>query len=222
MGGIFMQTRTRKLTVTGILCALTYVVMFFGRIPVVGFLKYDPSDVVVTIGGFLLGPLTALAISVLVPVIEMLTVSDTGPIGALMNIISTAAFACLAAYVYKKKHDMKGAVIGLVGGVLLMTALMLLWNYAITPGYMGVEQEDVNAMLLPMFLPFNLLKGGLNAAFTLLLYKPLANILRKSGLLPATEKKYGEHKKVNVGVILASLFVIATGMIVILVFQGIL
>jgi riboflavin transporter FmnP len=209
-----MQTRTKKLTIIGILSALTYVVMFFGRIPVVGFLKYDPSDVVVAIGGFLLGPLTALAISVIVPVVEMLTVSDTGPIGALMNVISTASFACLAAYIYKKKHDMKGAVIGLASGVILMTVLMLLWNYAITPGYMGVEREDVVAMLVPMFLPFNLFKGGLNAAFAMLLYKPLSAILRKSHLLPPSEAKHEGHSKINVGVVLASLFVIATCVVV--------
>ncbi len=34
--------RTKKLAVTGMLCALAYVVAAVGRIPIVLFLKYDP------------------------------------------------------------------------------------------------------------------------------------------------------------------------------------
>ena len=49
----------------------------------------------------------------------------------------------------------------LFGGALLMTVLMLLWNYIITPLYMHTARADVAAMLVPVFLPFNLLKGVL-------------------------------------------------------------
>jgi hypothetical protein len=65
-----------------------------------------------------------------------------------------------------------------------MTAMMLLWNYIITPLYMAhVSRAQVMAMLLPIFLPFNLLKGTINATITLLLYKPLVNALRRSRLI---------------------------------------
>ena len=45
---------------------------------------------------------------------------------------------------------------------------------------MGCSREDIVELLLPAFLPFNLIKGGLNAAFTLLLYKPITQALRRS------------------------------------------
>lgn len=41
-----MNGKTKKLTTIAMLCAITYVVMAVGRIPVVLFLKYDPSDVI--------------------------------------------------------------------------------------------------------------------------------------------------------------------------------
>ena len=69
-------------------------------------------------------------------------------------------------------------------GVALMTAMMLAWNYIVTPMYMGVPRQVVAGMLLPTFLPFNLVKGGLNAGITMLLYKPLSAALKKTGLLP--------------------------------------
>ena len=49
-----------------------------------------------------------------------------------------------------------------------MICVMLLWNYLIALIYMGYPREAVVQLLLPAFLPFNLLKGGLNAAFTFL------------------------------------------------------
>ena len=50
-----MNSKTKKITTIGMLCAITYVIMAVGRIPVVLFLKYDPSDVIVTLGGLIWG-----------------------------------------------------------------------------------------------------------------------------------------------------------------------
>ena len=47
------------------LCAISYVVMAVGRIPIVLFLKYDPKDDVITLGGLIWGPLTSCAVSLI-------------------------------------------------------------------------------------------------------------------------------------------------------------
>ncbi|SOY30602.1 hypothetical protein AMURIS_03333 [Acetatifactor muris] len=60
---------------------------------------------------------------------------------------------------------------------------MLFWNYLITPVYMGYPREAVAELLIPVFLPFNLMKGGLNAAFTMILYKPVVTAFRCAHLL---------------------------------------
>ena len=216
-----MNVRTKKMTTIAMLCALAYLVMVIGRIPVVLFLKYDPKDVIIAIGGFIYGPLTSFAISVVVSLVEMFTVSDTGIIGAVMNIISTCAFACTAAYVYKKKHNLKGAIYGLLLGLVTMVVVMMLWNYFLTPLYMGYPREAVVELLLPAFLPFNLVKGGLNAAITMLLYKPVVSALRKSTLLPR-QPDTAKKGKINPGIILVSLLVLATCVFFVLVLQGVI
>ena len=38
-----MNDKTKKITAVGMLCAITYVIVAVGRIPVVLFLRYDPS-----------------------------------------------------------------------------------------------------------------------------------------------------------------------------------
>ena len=176
---------TRYVTVCGMFCAIAFVLTLVGKIVpnVAGFLSYDPKDVAVVIVGFILGPVASVLVSVVVSLIEMLSVSSTGPIGFLMNVLSTCAFAVPAALVYKKYHSLKGAVWGLGIGVIAMAVCMVLWNYIVTPMYMGVERSVVAGMLIPVFLPFNLIKGALNALLTLLLYKPVVGSLRAARLI---------------------------------------
>lgn len=55
-----MNVKAKRITTIAMLCALAYVVMAVGRVPVVLFLKYDPKDVVITLGGLIWGPMTGL------------------------------------------------------------------------------------------------------------------------------------------------------------------
>ena len=215
-----MNVKSKKLTMIGMLCAVAYIVMVVGRFPVVLFLKYDPKDVVITIGGFIFGPMTSFLISLIVSLIEMVTVSETGPIGCIMNILSTCCFACTAAFIYKKQHTMKGAITGLVAGCLLTTAVMLLWNYLITPIYMGYPREAVAELLLPAFLPSNLLKGGLNTVITLLIYKPIVTALRKAGFLETTSPQ-GAVRQRRTGIMLVCAVLLITLIFLMLVLRGI-
>ncbi len=228
------NSKTKNMTTMAMLAALAFLVMLVGRIPMVAaapFLKYDPKDVIIVIGGFIFGPFAAFMISLVVSIIEMFTVSETGPIGAIMNLISTCSFACLASVIYKKKHTIKGAVIGLISGVGLMVIIMLAWNYLLTPIYMGYPRDAVAAMLLPVFLPFNLIKGGLNAAITLLIYKPVVLTLRKAGLAPKSSGAAAgtaggsspkASKKLGATVTLAAALLLATCILFALVLAGII
>ena len=201
--------RARDLTILALLAAVAYVVMYLSKlipINVLGFLNFDLKDVIICIAGVLFGPLAAACISVVVSLIEMVTISSTGLWGLLMNVLSTCAFVCTAAWIYQRNKTIKNAVFGLVVGVLLMTALMLLWNYLITPIYMGQPREFVATLLIPYFLPFNLIKGGINATLTVLLYKPIVNALRKAKLVQPSSGKGGKSK-VGVAVVAAVLLI---------------
>lgn len=215
-----MNKKTKQITTTAMLCAIAYVVVVVGRIPVVLFLKYDPKDIVITLGGLIWGPLTSCIVSVIVSLIEMVTISDNGVIGLIMNILSTCSFACTAAFIYKKMRTLKGAVIGLVAGSLAMTVVMLLWNYLITPIYMGYPRQAVAELLIPAFLPFNLLKAGLNAGFTFLLYKPVTTALRKAGYLEDSTST--QKSKKPIGLWIVSGVIVITCILLILSFNGII
>ena len=213
--------RIKNLIMIAIFSAIAYLVMVLIRIsivPAAPFLKYDPKDVVIAIGGFLFGPLSALLMSVIVAFIEMITVSTTGPIGLLMNILSSGALTCTAAIIYKYKRNIAGAVGGLILGVIMAADTMLLWNYLITPIYMSTPREVIAKMLIPIFLPFNLLKGTLNIGIVLIVYKPLSKILQKLNMMPQpnSNKISSEPRKINIGILVLSCFVIITCVLIIL------
>ncbi len=211
---------TKQLVVLAMLAALSYACVAFFRIPVVAFLKYEPKDCLLAIAGMLYGPLPALAATAVVALLELVTVSDTGLIGLLMNVLSSALFVVPAAYLYQRKKTLGNAVLGLAVGAVLMTAGMLLWNWLVTPLYMHVPREAVVEMLLPVFLPFNLLKASLNAVLTALLYKSVVTALRKAHLVPRTEQ--ATNRKRGIGVWLIGLTALAALILVLLVWKGIL
>ncbi|MCF0121475.1 MAG: ECF transporter S component [Oscillospiraceae bacterium] len=225
------NSKTKQLATMAMLAAVAYIVMLlahlvpvFSFIPAVPFLKYDPKDVVIVIAGFMMGPMSAFLISIVVSLIEMVTISTTGIIGFIMNVLSTCAFACSAAAIYKHKHTMGGAIISLIVGCLLMTGVMVLWNYLITPLYMKVDREMLVGLLLPAFMPFNLIKAFANSAISLLLYKPIVLTLRKAGLVPAPETPAaGEKAKVfSPGVVILAVVVLITCLLVVLVFNNVI
>ena len=213
---------TRTLTTLAMFVVVSYLSVLATRwIPnVAGFLSYEPKDALIVIAGFIFGPLSSVIVSLLTSLIEMLQISKTGFYGFLMNVVSTCSFAVPAAWLYQKNRTRKGALLGLGLGVLSMAACMVLWNYIITPFYMGVERAEVAAMLATVFLPFNLVKGGINAGLALLLYKPLVTALRKSGLVE--ERPESRKGRFSWGTLLLALAVLASFGLWFLVLIGVL
>lgn len=176
------KINVRKMTVVAMLTALGYLCMLVFRFKV-GFLTFDIKDAVLAIASLLYGPLTGIFASAAVALLELVTVSDTGVYGLIMNFLSSATFTGVVGLIYKYKHSLSGAVIGVITAALSVTAVMLLANLFITPYYMGVPRGEVVKMLGTLLLPFNLTKSFFNASLVLIIYKPSTLVFRKTGLL---------------------------------------
>ena len=215
---------TKTITSVAMLTGIAYVVMLCSKLlpSVNGFLDFDFKDVVICIGGFTYGPTVAAFISILVAFIELITISGTGPIGFIMNALATCSFCCTASLIYKKRHTKGGAILGLSIGVVSLVTVMLLWNYLITPIYQNVPRDVVAKMLPTVFFPFNLAKGGMNMAATLLLYKPIVTALRKAGLAPPSTGSQNNAKRFSAGFILFALALLATFVTLALVLYGVI
>ena len=214
---------TKNIMIMGMIAGIAFLMaatLRFPVIPAVGFLRFDPKDIVIVIGGFILGPLASLIIAVVVSLVQMFTTSSTGLIGFFMNVVSSVAFACTAAYIYSKKRTLSGAVIGLAAGIVIMTVAMVLWNYILTPIFMGWPRPAVVAILWTGIVPFNLFSGVLNSAIILLIYKPITAGLVAANLIPAKSKQAGTRKIFNPALIAITSFVILTAVVLLAIWQG--
>lgn len=208
----------KKLTVLAMFVAMAYLCLYVFRFKV-QFLSLEIKDVFITMSGFIFGPLTAVGVAFVESLLEMITVSDTGPYGAIMNFAGSATFAGIASLVYKYKKNLCGAMIGLVSAVVLMTGVMIVLNILITPLYMKAPRDVVIGMIPTLLLPFNLVKGSLNSAFVFLLYKPLSEALKGMGMLPKTKDFKFDKKSVLVAVI-SAVVIVAIIICVIFLFKG--
>lgn len=177
--------KTLRLCVVAMMAAMAYVAMVFLKVPVVLFLSYEPKDVLLALIALLVDPVAGILATVAVAFVEMITVSSTGLWGFLMNVLSSCAFLLPAALLCRKKKTASRLVCGVLCGVAVMTVTMLLWNYLVVPLYMATPRADVVPLLWSAFLPFNLLKGIVNAVLVILLFKPAQSAFKAAKLTPA-------------------------------------
>lgn len=205
----------RKICAVSIFCALAYICVFLIRFKV-SFLTFDLKDAIMAIGAMYFGPVYAIVMPVTVSLIEFLTISDTGVYGLIMNFLSSTAFCVVASSIYKFRKSLFGAVISLITAVVVMTGVMLAANLFITPYYMHVTMDAVRGLIPGLLLPFNLIKGIVNASVVMLLYKPFSTALKASGIIrkspvEAQVKKTSAVSQIVIAVVSVCVLVMAIG-----------
>lgn len=213
------KNNVKKITVTALFCALAFLMTFIFRFKV-GFLTFDMKDAIISVISLLYGPIYGVASAGVVAVLELLSVSDTGIYGLIMNFLSSATFALACGSVYKYKRSFSGAIIAVSVSVVSVTAVMMVANIFITPYYMGVGTADVLALIPTMLLPFNLCKAIINATSLLIIYKPITNALKKTKLVPSSQTAYKFSKKSALLVVVSLLVLILAVLFIIFKMGG--
>jgi riboflavin transporter FmnP len=190
---------TRVMVKVSVLAVISFILMFF-EFPLVflapSFIKLDISDLPALIGAFAIGPMAGVIIELLKNLLNLLIEgSTTGGVGELANFVVGAVYVYTAGAVYYRNKNFKSAVIGLFAGTLMMTLVIAIANYYIMfPFYaklfgmpldtlveMGTAINgkivDMKTMILYAVVPFNILKGIVLSAMTILIYKKVSPLL---------------------------------------------
>ncbi len=190
----------RWLASVAILGALAAVVMLLEfMIPFLGptFLRFDFSEVPVMIGAFALGPVAGIVIEAIkVGLNLILDGSWSVGIGELANFLVGIAFVFPASLIYHFRKTRKAALIGMLVGVVTMSASAALLNlYLLLPTYaawMGMTPEalilsvsqaipyitDLKTGILLGIIPFNLFKSLVITGLVMLLYKRVSPLIK--------------------------------------------
>lgn len=178
-----VNSRTLKLaklalmTAVSVICSFLYFPILFTA----PFLKFEVSDIPILIAAFVFGPVSGITIGVVSILLNNLLIgSDSGSAyGTIMHILAVVVYVLVASAIYQKFKTKKGGLIALIIGGLCMTASMIPANLLITPHFMGVPLDAVQAMIPTAILPFNLLKTAIITVAVFFLYKRLSPFLHK-------------------------------------------
>jgi riboflavin transporter FmnP len=164
------------------LAALAVVVMNVQvpLLPAAPFLKYDPSDVVVLIGGFALGPAEGLAIAVLKDLAYLFAhASPWEFVGVPMNLLAVVSLVWPAATFYWARKTRVRAVLALTLGGLYSVSTMALANLLVLAPFfrfMGLPVPDhLTTFVVQAIIPFNIVRCALNGVITFVIYKRVSN-----------------------------------------------
>lgn len=188
--------RNRYIAMTAMLGALAFVLQFLAfPLPflIPSFIEFDFSDLPALVASFSMGPISGIAVA-LIKNVTHLTITTTGGVGELANFLLTAIFVGVAGIVYHRKKTRSGALMGSLTGTLIMSVASVPINLFLTyPVYyhfmpkeaiLGAYQAifpfvgDIHTCLWFFNAPFNLLKGGVVAIITFIIYKHISPLIK--------------------------------------------
>ena len=195
------RNRTHKLTITAMLSAVAFILMFIEfPIPALipSFVKLDISDLPELLAAFSLGPVYGVAVTFLKNLLHIVFKGTSSAyVGELCNFLLGAVFSLVAGFIYQRKKSRKSALIGAIIGAVLMAIVSVPMNYYVVyPAYVvcyGMPLEAIIGMyqaILPSAdslikcltifnMPFTFCKGMLDVLLCFLIYKPLSPLLHK-------------------------------------------
>lgn len=189
-------SKTRQMTVTAIMGALSAVLMFI-QIPVPmfmpSFIKFDVSVIPALITSFAIGPLAGVGVCLIKDLLNLFS-TTTGGVGELSDFILGVMFTVPAGLIYKSKKSKTTAVIGSIAGAVIMALLSIVTNYFITypfyTNFMPMEAiigaykalnpkvETLLDALIWFNVPFTFVKGMCSSIIVIAVYKYISPILK--------------------------------------------
>ncbi len=189
------KNNIRMITVIAMLSGVSFILAFI-EFPVPlspSFARMDLSDFPALIGAFAFGPVAGLTIELVKNVLQLLSTS-TGGVGEMANFMMGGSFAFSAGLIYKFWKTKKGAWFSCIIASIVMGIMAAVMNYFVLlpmfEVFMPLDQVIASfGAFIPFIqtkldvvlfnaLPFNIIKGLVIGAFTMIIYKKLTPILK--------------------------------------------
>ncbi|MDE6586362.1 MAG: ECF transporter S component [Clostridia bacterium] len=184
-----------RISYIGIFTAIAFALRLlqFSVLPAVPYLQLDFSDVFVMVAGYALGPVAGMTTAVLKELIYGICFSKTAFVGELANVIILLPLVLIPSVAYKKNKGIKSVLVWLS----IACAVRVVWSFPVNwllnfPVFVGFNWE----LGMPMFIKvwywamlFNLIKTVALAVLTVLVYKPLSQLIK------LTSEKFEKAKR---------------------------
>lgn len=175
------KNKAKKIALTAVALALSYAVSLisFPLFPAAPWLKLDFSYAIMLLAAYLLGPLAAEAIVLLLQVLSLFN-TQTGGVGELANFIMANIFVVLPAVVYRYKKGFVSVIVTLIlCSVGQIFAAMFTNALLLCPLFFGGGASAKFWGTVWYIVAYNAIKCVSNGLITVLIYKRLRNLLSK-------------------------------------------
>lgn len=194
--------------VSGVLLAINFPLPIFPA-----FYKIDLADLPALLGGFYMGPMAGVLITVIKILVKLIVDSSTTMlVGDFSNLLNTLSFVLPASIIYRRMRTKKGAVISLAVSTVFSSIVAVFLNaYIMLPLYSAafMPLDSIIAMgtalngnitnlftfLMLVVLPFNLIKGGITSIVTFILYKRASHLFSRYLTTPSSAAALGGTKE---------------------------
>lgn len=166
---------------------MSSILYIFVRIPLFpapfNVLKLDFATIPSLLGGFAMGPVAGVSIEAIKVFVKFLTdPTESAGVGELSNFIVSVALVLPASIIYKYHKSKKGALIGMLVGILTCVIVGALSNYFIVVPFYTEFVTPILRDYRVQFafgysVAFNLIKSVATSILTYALYKRLSRIL---------------------------------------------
>lgn len=170
--------RTARLAAIALLSALSYMLTFieFPLFPGAPWLLFDPSGVVAFLAGLMMGPVAGSLVVILPWTFKTLVTFNV--YGHLMAIIAGLSLMLPVWVLYQRITTHKAMYLAMPLGGLCSLVACVGFNLIVTPLYTALPLEQVVPLVITMVIPFNILKIILTCVLVILIYRPLAHLIK--------------------------------------------
>ena len=193
------NSRVRTNTMAAIMGAVAFILQFFSfNVPFLSpFANFDFSALPEIMGGFILGPIGAIEIIVIKLGLILAFKGTTSMFtGEIQNFILSCAYVLPAILYYRKNRTKKGAITGLLLGIIISVVIAIFTNlYLIFPAYIylyGMSWDQILGICAAVnpyistkisfvafsVIPFNLISRCTTSIITFLLYKKISKPIK--------------------------------------------
>ncbi len=165
----------------GVFAAIAFLLQILGgAIPKVGgFLELEISDLPAIIIAFAMGPWAGVAVELVKNLLHTF-ITTTGFVGEFANFIINGCFVFVCGSIYMKNKTKNNAIMSLIFATLVLVIVGIFVNlYIMIPLFMPNESFATKLELVLLTIaPFNLIRGSILSAITILIYKRISGLIK--------------------------------------------
>lgn len=165
----------KKIIYIGLFAAIAFILMITFSIPILPnapYLRFEPSEIPILLSVCLFGPWAGLLANLVKDLLYFLFRAKS-IFGPTADFIATSSFVMIFGILFTKFRNNTGFILSLAAGIIGRILVMVPVNIVVLRLQFGMSPAQVMDMMVPVIIPFNLIKGGINAVGVYFVFKAL-------------------------------------------------